>query len=698
MTASVTGARLDLLALTADDLALLGNRGLVKRATRELEAGEPTLVSLLEDAEGNVTASWGDDVSCSLPAGVVLSDASCSCPAVSLCRHLIRSVLAYQEYARGREGRSPAARRSGATHIAAAEPGPVGPWDPGGISDEELSKHLGGKAAFNRARKALEQGVLAELVRSAKPTARFHGLGFTLRFMVPGDVRYVSCDCGDRSPCRHAALAVWAFRELDADRSAGYVSLQQKTAPPPLPLLDELEAAMAELLRVGAAGGARRLKDRLRRLEREARAQGLAWPAEICADLALQQERYLAHDARFDPDLLVELVGEQLIRARAIRSDTGAVPQLLIRGLPGDRESRTGKARFIGLGCGARFRRGGVELTVYLQDADSGSIVALQREFPDPPDESDEEPGQLSRLARRPVVQGVTLASLGSGQLLLQNAKRSAGGRLAIGRTRSSFSPQTYAWNALRPPALAEGFAEVASRLAGLPPASLRPRRVAEDFHVCPVARVAEARFDDTTQCVEAVLLDAQGDHAYLVHPYTGRGAAGSEALLAALEGEAPVRYAAGPVHLGPRGLELYPVSLVVEARKGQRRLVQPWVDGDAGEVGAQGDSAKARAGEPPEEAPDPVDDYPAQLAGQLAELAVTGLEHADPRAASAWRDLSRRGEAMGFDHLVAPVSRLAEALEQRQHTTRWDPTAAERAALSLSLLVRLAAEVGAGA
>ena len=530
---------------------------------------------------------------------------------------------------------------------------------------------------------------------SAKPTARFHGLGFTLRFMVPGDVRYVSCDCGDRPPCRHAALAVWAFRELAADRTAGYVSLQQRTDPPPLALLDELEAAVAEQLRVGAAGGARRLKDRLRRLEREARAQGLAWPAEICADLALQQERYLAHDARFDPDLLVELIGEQLIRARAIRRDTGAVPQLLIRGLPSDRESRTGKARFIGLGCGARFRRGGVELTVHLQDADSGSIVALQREFPDPPEGSGEVPRSLSRLARRPVVQGVTLASLGSGQLLLQNAKRSAGGRLAIGRTRSSFSPQTYAWDTLRPPALAEGFAEVASRLAGLPPASLRPRHVAEDFHVCPVARVVEPGFDDTTQCVEATLLDAQGDRAHLVHPYTGRAAAGCEALLAALEVGPPVRWAAGPVHLGPRGLEIYPVSLVVERGKDQRRLVQPWVDGesDAAVVGrAAGE--RAPSGELVDQ--DPVSTFPAELARELAELAVTGLEHADARTASTWRELARRGEAMGFDLLVAPVSRVATALEQRLHTARWDPTAAGREALALALLVRLAAEAGA--
>ena len=81
--------RADLLALTADDLATLTNRGTVKRAARE--AGD---VVVREAADGLVVVS-ADDAVVELPPRVPLEDARCSCAAVGLCRHIVRAVLAY---------------------------------------------------------------------------------------------------------------------------------------------------------------------------------------------------------------------------------------------------------------------------------------------------------------------------------------------------------------------------------------------------------------------------------------------------------------------------------------------------------------------------------------------------------------------------------------------------------------------------
>ena len=88
--------RADLLALSLDDLTALTNRGTVKRAQRELEAKECT-GTLEETDAGDVTAEWSDGVECRLPAGGVVRDGRCSCAAVGLCRHLIRTVLFYQQ-------------------------------------------------------------------------------------------------------------------------------------------------------------------------------------------------------------------------------------------------------------------------------------------------------------------------------------------------------------------------------------------------------------------------------------------------------------------------------------------------------------------------------------------------------------------------------------------------------------------------
>src|SRR5262249_46453248 len=144
-----------------------------------------------------------------------LRDARCSCGAVTLCRHVVLSVLVYQRQVR------PALASDGTGHPPSESPlGASGPWDPGAITDEELARHFR-PAQLTKARQQFEQGVLAELVRSSKPSARLHLQACLVRFLVPGDIRYTHCDCAEPAPCGHVALAVWAFRQLPASEKAG---------------------------------------------------------------------------------------------------------------------------------------------------------------------------------------------------------------------------------------------------------------------------------------------------------------------------------------------------------------------------------------------------------------------------------------------------------------------------------------------
>ena len=172
-------------------------------------------------------------------------------------------------------------------------------------------------------------------------------------------------------------------------------------------------------------------------------------------------------------------VCRHLIRSDAIRNDTGAVPQLLVRGHKTDRAVRIGKARFVGLGCGATVRRGAAELAAYLQDTDSGAVVAITLELPDPTEDSGDEPAPLWKLGQRPVAQGVSMGALGGGQLLVQSARRTPGHQLILGRARSSFNPQSYHWDTLRAPVLAEDFgvAGAAVRRPGAAPPVTLPGR-----------------------------------------------------------------------------------------------------------------------------------------------------------------------------------------------------------------------------
>src|SRR5262249_15179843 len=147
----------------------------------------------------------------------VLRDGRCSCSATELCRHLVRSVLAYQQQ----------------SVPASTSPAPPTAWNPGTITDDDLARHFK-KPVLDKARAIFKQGLLVELVLGSKPTARFHQFAHTLRFQVPGDVRYVHCDCAEEPTCIHAALAVWAFRELPAGCEAAVVSTQRDKMPAPL--------------------------------------------------------------------------------------------------------------------------------------------------------------------------------------------------------------------------------------------------------------------------------------------------------------------------------------------------------------------------------------------------------------------------------------------------------------------------------
>src|SRR5262245_58447661 len=90
--------RQDLLALTLDDLATLSNRGIVKRAQKELEK---FTFELVEGEDGTITVRWSDEAECHLPPHKTLKESHCTCTATELCRHLVRTVLAYQQLKAG---------------------------------------------------------------------------------------------------------------------------------------------------------------------------------------------------------------------------------------------------------------------------------------------------------------------------------------------------------------------------------------------------------------------------------------------------------------------------------------------------------------------------------------------------------------------------------------------------------------------
>lgn len=660
--------RADLLALTLDDLTALTNRGTVKRAQREIEAKEVTL-DLIEGEDGTLHAKWSDGVECFIPGGVVVARSRCTCPATDLCRHVIRTVLAYQ----ARSHDTPSA------HEAKA-------WNPGDITDEEIARHFK-PVNITLARTQFQNGLLIEVLKGEKPTARFHDLACTLRFQVPGDVRYVHCDCSEEPPCVHVPLAIWAFRRLAADSNAAIVSTQEKPLPVPTDVLDAIEELLLAGMELGLSGSGDAWRDRLTRLEERCRKASLIWPAELVAELVHLCDQYAKHDAGFNPDGFVERVGELMIRCRAIRSNTGAVPQLLIRGSASDHWTDLASSRFVGLGCSVQPGRRSVTLTSFLQDANSGSMVAISREFPDPPAGSEDKPRDFPQLALTPVVKGANFAQVGSGQLLTQGGKRATNHELVLGRAKAMVNPQNYSWENLRAPVQAETFAEIRERLKLLPPSSLRPRRVAEDFHVCAVAGVENAMFDAATQSVQATLKDSRGDLALLRHPFTSRGREGVEKLLDGLVNTpAHVRFVAGPMRNTANGLCVEPSAVVLE--DSARKLIQPWIDRAHDARGVEQMASLLMT------VTDPIEAFRRDWLTCVSEVMILGLRRADAGVLRMWQNLLQNAEDLGLERMAAMIRPMVSGLVEKASNLQWSWQPLAKALLESAWMVRFMQEI----
>jgi len=635
--------RTDLLALTADDLASFSNRGLTRRAEQEVAAGALTC-EIEEDAAGTVTFRWSDAVECRLPTGARLSDSRCSCPATTICRHILRSIFAYQrEY-----GSSSSAQPTAPTAPGSANPPPTasGPWNPATITDAQLTPHYS-SAELARWKRELAAGHVIQVWTGAKPRALIHTLGCTVNFLVPHDLRYATCDCAAEAPCGHVVLAVAAFRLLPPATTTGLLSTAAAAPRPPFALLDEIEQDLLALAQTGLARAAALQVDRWRRLAERAHKAELAWPAEVLHEIADLHAAYLVHDARFDPREFATLLAELAQRLDAIRAGRTPVPHLFVRGTPNDRETEFGSARLIGIGCSVRTSRAGTEIAAHMQDSDSGAITAITRRFPVKLDASTAPPPPkpFADLARSVAVKGVSFAAIGRGQLLVKGGRRTPSGRFVPGRAAASVAPQAYAWETLRSPLRVAGFAEAREQLRDAVPAALGPRQVGSRLTVCPATLAQDVHFDAARQETIARLTDSLGEDAWLVHPYTSRGAAGSERLLHALRSSPNgIRFVCAEARLDGATLVLQPLSVVYEV-DGRRSCVQPWVDDGASGAGAitQHDDARASS------SVHPVEDYLDELLDGLAERWLAGPSHSD----LAWNRLANLGTALGLAHLA---------------------------------------------
>ena len=428
--------RPDLMALTPDALAALANRGLVKRAVKELDAG--VVPALDTDPAGAVQGKFPDGTTTTLPPGIALDAARCSCGAAGVCRHRIAVVLAYQ---RTQETTAPAEL-----------------WSPGSVTDTDLVA-LMGERTLRRARRAFQAGYRAKLRRptAEDQTAQAELPTCTVTFLVPGDLSYVHTDAVNKDEA--TALAVWAFREADAQ---GVDTVDVGGSPTTATDLTAVTDLLDQLLLDGATNASEVLDVAWQRLHRDLTAQRLHWPAAVITDLLAQLAAYRKRSADYEAERFAALLTELHARTTA----TG--PRAEILGPDEPAETPLKRVRLTALG--ARLR---TEYTVDVYFA-SGDVVLVQRDTP--------------------LRTGVRLAT---SNVVSESATRSASRAVTLKTSRvakTSLTPVGTAWDHLPQALVIDDYDKAAAHLAELPPRQVRARVEAELVRAVRVTEVSDHR------------------------------------------------------------------------------------------------------------------------------------------------------------------------------------------------------------
>ena len=469
--------RPDLLALTPDALAALANRGLVKRAVKELDAG--VVPALDTDPAGAVQGEFPDGTTTTLPPGTALEAARCSCGAAGVCRHRIAVVLAYQ---RTQEASAPAEL-----------------WSPGTVTDDDLVA-LMGERTLRRARRVFQAGYRAKLRRptAEDQTAQAELPTCTVTFLVPGDLSYVHTDAVNKDEA--TALAVWAFREADTQ---GTDTIDVGGSPTTATDLTAVTDLLDQLLLDGTTNASEVLDVAWQRLHRDLTAQRLHWPAAVITDLLAQLSAYRRRSADHEAERFAALLTELHARTTA----TG--PRAEVLGPDEPAETPLKRVRLTALGARLRAENA---VDVYFA---SGDVVLVQRDTP-------------LRTGQR----------LAASNVVSESATRSASRAVTLKTSRvakTSLTPVGTAWDHLPQALVVTDHDAAAAHLADLPPRQVRARVEAELVRVLRVGEVTDLAYDPAAQRLTATLHAPNGTTCLLEATHRAVAPHSLDALTAAL-------------------------------------------------------------------------------------------------------------------------------------------------------------------
>ena len=210
-----------------DALSALANKGLLRRAYKDLET-----VSLtpLDAGEDGVRIDTGEAV---VTLALPFQTSRCTCPASGVCRHILLALLWLQ-----REAPAPVAA---AASIAAGD-------EILALTEEALQRWAG-KPLVRKALQRLAQGITVTWQEGQTLDFAFADRELTCRWLPGQGLEGMVCDCHAPQCCEHRAMAILAYqaarglRDLTLEEAPSPAETRERAAA-----LEAVEAALNGLV------------------------------------------------------------------------------------------------------------------------------------------------------------------------------------------------------------------------------------------------------------------------------------------------------------------------------------------------------------------------------------------------------------------------------------------------------------------
>jgi len=634
--------RQSLAGVDEDYLVGISNKGIVKRAYKDLEAGgsaaREAAAGLDWNAQELTVAAGGETVTIRFPLG----ESRCSCPSRSICRHVVMAILlARQAAADGNEG----VAGSGSQGTAPVERDSDSSGDMGKSKDsvsgrgglngnngnslgqmvwqeilaqprKPLLRALGSRG-LRRLTAAMEAGNVPSVERGTAVRIPLPGQDMTVKLLSP--LEYSTCTCHKKELCSHKAEAIlwcqYLEKQLTVEDLTG--ELEQEPSFDLQELRDtagQVKDCLEHLLETGLARSGVEQAQELERLAIFCHNAGLpGWEGEIRA-LAEGYEKYLRRAAGQTMEKLAgqlqrlydktAQLGVLVKEALSAGQNTDADPKGQERGIITRIQALAGEFRAEYLPVGDLELTGitmehfvsdsGYEGdTVYFLEIATGTWYTYTNARPT--FYEGKKRGGYQEKAPAPWGVPLSLEGLASARLLLRGAKCDAGGRLSSSQeTRGEILGKSELTAAKLEGWYYREYDKLFAQQIPGPAAahSGHPRLV-----FVQAARFEQGRFNEITQKLELPVWDEEGRQVLVELPYSKRDEDAIRYLERLQKKQQPCFL--GRIYLRGSQICLYPVDLLERQElAGAEEPVSLEENGDFGgegfpEKGARGEDAQ---------------------------------------------------------------------------------------------------------